>query len=183
MTPEDYDAWYDAPRRHWIGEREWTTVRDALRLQPSQSVLEVGCGTDWFTRRAEASDPELIRLLQRHVLALETKHEGNLVAQVRAVLRSAILSGHAGEEQVAALLSLHKRTTLHRRLVAEGTQFRVLDAECRYHTARQLLEHSALAIAQIAQTFGYAEASVFTRAFRRWSGTRPTRCRKQHRRG
>lgn len=136
----------------------------------------------WLDQPVPQGDPELIRLLQQHVLALETKHEGNLVAQVRAVLRGAILAGHAGEEQVAAMLSLHKRR-LHRRLVAEGTQFRALDAECRYEIARQLLEHSALAIAQIAQTLGYAEASVFNRAFRRWSGTTPTRWREQHSRG
>ena len=103
----------------------------------------------WLDRPMPEGDPELIRLLQQHILALEAKHEGNLVAQVRAVLRSAILAGHAGEEQIAALLSLHKRT-MHRRLVAEGTQFRVLDAECRYDIARQLLEHSALAITEIA---------------------------------
>jgi AraC-like DNA-binding protein len=136
----------------------------------------------FLNRPVPEGDVQLVRLLQQHILALEAKHEGDLVAQVRAVLRSAILSGHAGEEQIAALLSLHKRT-MHRRLVAEGTQFRVLDAECRYDIARQLLEHSALAITEIAAALGYAEASVFTRAFRRWSGTTPTRWREQHRRG
>lgn len=135
----------------------------------------------WLDRPVPEGDAELIRLLQRHILALGAKFEDNLAAQVRAVLRAAILAGHASEEQIAALLSLHKRT-MHRRLVAEGTQFRVLDAECRYDIARQLLEHSALAITEISETLGYAEASVFTRAFRRWSGTTPTRWRDQHRR-
>jgi len=135
----------------------------------------------WLKRPVPEGDVQLVRLLQQHILALETKYEGNLVAQVRAVLRSAILAGHAGEEQIAALLSLHKRT-MHRRLVAEGTQFRVLDAECRYDIARQFLEHSALAINEIAAALGYAESSVFTRAFRRWSGKTPTRWREQNRR-
>ncbi|MCU0966864.1 MAG: helix-turn-helix domain-containing protein [Burkholderiaceae bacterium] len=40
-----------------------------------------------------------------------------------------------------------------------------------------------MAITEIAETLGYAEASVFTRAFRRWSDTTPTRWREQHRRG
>ena len=83
------------------------------------------------------------------------------------------------EEQIAELLSLHRRT-MHRRLIAEGTRFRELDAECRYDIARQLLEHSALAITEIAATLGYAEASVLTRAF--WSGTTPTLWRQRHRR-
>ena len=92
----------------------------------------------WLNQPVPEGDPELIRLLQQHILALGARYEGNLVAQVRAVLRGAILAGQAGEEQIASLLSLHKRT-LHRRLVAEGTQFRALDAECRYDIARQLL--------------------------------------------
>jgi len=136
----------------------------------------------WLDRSIPADDPELIRLLQRQVSTLETKHTGNLVAQVREALRAAILAGYAGEERIAALLSLHKRT-LHRRLVDEGTQFRVLDAECRYDIARQFLEHSDLAIADVAETLGYAETSAFTRAFRRWSGTTPARWRAQYRRG
>jgi AraC-like DNA-binding protein len=136
----------------------------------------------WLSRPIPEADAELIRVLQQHISSLGAKYEGSLAAQVRAILRAAILAGHAGEEQIAALLSLHKRA-MHRRLVAEGTQFRVIDAECRYDIARQLLEHSALPITEIAETLGYAEIAVFSRAFRRWSGTTPTRWREQHRRG
>jgi len=62
VTPEQYDAWYDTPRGRWIGEMEWTAVRDALRLQPSDTVLNVGCGTGWFTRRAESVAARVVGL-------------------------------------------------------------------------------------------------------------------------
>ena len=132
----------------------------------------------WLDRPMPEGDDELIRHLQRYILTLGPKYDGSLAAQVRSVLRAAIVAGQAGEEQIAALFSLHKRT-LHRRLVAEGTQFRVIDGDCRFEIARQLLEGSALPITQIAETLGYAETAVFTRAFRRWSGTTPSLWREQ----
>ena len=36
-----------------------------------------------------------------------------------------------------------------------------------------MLEDTSLDVGQIAEALGYARASAFTRAFRRWSGTTP----------
>jgi SAM-dependent methyltransferase len=54
MNPADYDAWYDTPRGRWIGETEYALAARALAARPGDSLLDVGCGTGWFTRRAAA---------------------------------------------------------------------------------------------------------------------------------
>lgn len=51
MTPVDYDAWYDTPRGRWIGEREYAVASRLLAPQRGDSLLDVGCGTGWFSRR------------------------------------------------------------------------------------------------------------------------------------
>jgi SAM-dependent methyltransferase len=56
MTPAEYDAWYDTPRGRWIGETEFRLLQRQLALQPFESLLDVGCGTGWFTRRFAAGN-------------------------------------------------------------------------------------------------------------------------------
>ena len=51
MTAEEYDAWYRTPRGGWIGEAEYRLLHRLLAPAPGASLLDVGCGTGYFTRR------------------------------------------------------------------------------------------------------------------------------------
>jgi SAM-dependent methyltransferase len=50
MKPAEYDAWYDTPRGRWIGETELRLLAHLLGPLPGLTLLDVGCGTGWFTR-------------------------------------------------------------------------------------------------------------------------------------
>jgi AraC-like DNA-binding protein len=137
---------------------------------------------DWLARRLPEADPELRRLLQKEIDVLEARHGDEFPEQVRSVLRTALVTDHGKADQVAALFSMHSRT-LNRHLNDFGTSFRQLVDEVRFAIARQMLEDSAMDVGQISELLDYADASAFTRAFRRWSGTTPARWRAQNRAG
>ena len=132
----------------------------------------------WLSRPVLEADQELRWEIQEQIDALEARHVGEFPAQVRSVLSSVLLTDDAGVERVAALFSMHRRT-FNRRLAAYGTCFKELADESRFELARQMLEESSYAVGDAADTLGYADASAFIRAFRRWTGTTPAHWRSR----
>jgi ubiquinone/menaquinone biosynthesis C-methylase UbiE len=89
MNPDDYDAWYDTPRGRWIGETEFALLRRLLDVKPGDSILDVGCGTGWFTRHLAGQgpkvtgldhDPEWLTFARAHGGPDEHYVEGNALA-------------------------------------------------------------------------------------------------------
>lgn len=135
----------------------------ALRFPARDLALPVAGADAELHRRAEymarrAGAPDFLQRAYRglRLLMLENRHSGDDLAQ---------------------LLTMHRRT-LNRRLKAEGTTFqRVLD-DLRYEVARDLLANTRVPLDDIAATLGYAAVTPFMRTFRRWSGTTPGQWRR-----
>ncbi len=149
-------------------------LRAPLRFDCEQAAVVFD--KSWLDVPLRSANPQRLKSLEAQARAIEAQATGELPAQVRRVLRRQLLSGGTSMRQVAAELAMHRRT-LDRRLQLHGIAFQALSDEVRYEVARQLLSDTAMPIIAIAQSLHFADASVLTRAFRRWSGMTPSRWR------
>lgn len=68
-------------------------------------------------------------------------------------------------------------STLRRRLDAEGTSFQAIKDDLRRDAAIHYLCNTQLSVSDVAGLLGFQEVSAFRRAFKAWTGTRPTHYR------
>lgn len=83
-----------------------------------------------------------------------------------------------GIDSVAADLGMSTRT-LRRHLDAAGTSYRALLDEVRQALAEEMLTATPLSVSDVAIRLGYAEASTFIHAFKRWTGATPAAYRRE----
>jgi AraC-like DNA-binding protein len=177
----------------WKPTEVWFAHRRPADVNPFRQLFQVPLrfdaeqfallfSTDVLARRLPIADPQLHELLQHEIDAIEVRHHGNFPEQVRSVLRTALLTGHARSDQVAGIFGMHSRT-MHRRLSEFGVGFQQLVDESRFEFAQQLMEDSSLDLARISAMLGYAAPGVFSRAFQRWSGMTPLEWRTARERG
>jgi AraC-like DNA-binding protein/alkylhydroperoxidase/carboxymuconolactone decarboxylase family protein YurZ len=109
--------------------------------------------------------------------------EGPGESEFARKIRAACLNGPerfptAGE--MAGQLGLSLRT-LHRRLAADGLSYQAILDGMRRSLAIELLENTQIAIDQLAERVGFADATSFRKAFKKWTGRSPGDFRLRHR--
>ncbi len=129
----------------------------------------------WMHHVVEGASPGELRYL-----LAEASRAGrcNLVQRVCRALRVLMLQGRNSGDDVAQMLSMHRRT-LNRRLKEEGTTFQAVLDEVRFELARELLDGQNITLDDVAAALGYAGVSPFMRTFRRWTGTTPGQWRRE----
>jgi AraC-like DNA-binding protein len=95
-----------------------------------------------------------------------------LVDEVRRYIVANLREGRCSIEECAAGLDLGVRT-LQRQLAAQDISFYALFDRTRCELALHYLAQDHLSLTEIAALLGYAELSIFSRAFRRWTALSP----------
>ena len=135
-------------------------ARDLHRPLPSANAQV------FLTHRRQLEE-QLLRQ-QHHCIAL----------QVSDLLQRLLPEGEPSRERIASLLNLSP-STLHRRLLAEGTSFKTLLDQTRAALAKNYLVQSERTLLDIAFQLGFSDPSNFFRSFKRWYGVPPGQFRKQ----
>jgi AraC-like DNA-binding protein len=161
LLPKAAPADAEAYRRHF---------RAPARFNQETATLVVPARD--LDLRVAGADPLLRVTLEERIQHLKGAQGSAFSDDIRRLLRTRLTSHRCSAEDIADLLTMHRRT-LSRRLQG-GIGYRALTNEIRFEIARQLLEDSEVSLGQIGAALGYSEASAFTRAFRRWSGQTPT---------
>jgi len=83
----------------------------------------------------------------------------------------------ANIDEIAERLGTSLRT-LHRHLASEGLTYQSLVDDIRRTLAIEYLEHTSMAIEQIAERVGFSDVSNFRKAFKKWTGRAPSDFRR-----
>lgn len=141
-----------------------------------QPRIQIGLPRSFLSLPLMMADPHAVQhaiaQMEKEAQARALRDAPDIVPRVREALRSAS-PGYPDLQAVADRLLISKRT-LVRRLAEAGTTFQSLLDDERHRHALELIQQGSLAMHQIALQLGYTDPAAFTRAFKRWTGRRPS---------
>jgi AraC-like DNA-binding protein len=132
----------------------------------------------WLQHKPLSANALLHRHLQQQADSLRADYPNRWSFMLRILLEQRLPSGEVTAAALASIMGVHERT-LQRRLHAEGTSFHKELEALRRERAMHLLTRNHRSVEDVAAALGYAQATAFARAFKRWTGESP---RQWHRR-
>lgn len=156
-------------------------LRSAFGVTPVRADVpgraELRLDAAWFDLPLPQANPHAFAMAEslcRDLVASRRSRTG--VAEEVRILVAQRLSSGAPMGEVAAALGLSERS-LRRHLTEAGTSYRTVLDEVRRSAAEELLTRPGLTLDDVARELGYAEATSFGAAYRRWTGRTPRAAR------
>lgn len=157
----------------------WATLFGApIRFAARQNALVWNLSQMAMPLRA--ADEAVNRLLLAHAedVCRERLAGGGTPAALRRVLQGLLAADRRPTVEAAASALNTSVRSLQRALDEAGSSFSAERDAVRLALARRYLSHPDLRVETVAARLGFAEAGVFVRAFRRWTGETPARWRR-----
>jgi len=150
----------------------WHAVfRAPMHFGAVQDRLEFACAD--FECHLDDTNPELAEhdeaVLNR---TLELLHPLTWERRVRNAIEKHLPNGVPSADQIAESMHLSLRN-LQRHLADEGCRYDALLDQCQQNLAFAYLQDADASLSEIGLRLGFADASSFNRAFRRWTGLSP----------
>jgi AraC-like DNA-binding protein len=119
------------------------------------------------------------RILQQTCerILTEANNSTGIAAKVYEIVAST--PGHCPTMEFVANRLATSVRTLHRQLRAEKSSFTQVSDDVRCSLAKEYLQTTKLSTEDLAELLGFGDAANFRHAFRRWTGTTPTKFRLQ----
>ncbi|MGN6667929.1 MAG: AraC family transcriptional regulator [Trinickia sp.] len=155
---------------------------DDLRFGEQESYVELAPA---FLELPVIQTPKSLKTFLRNAPAsfiVKYRNPHSLSARVRAALRARPIADWPGADRLASELRIGE-ATMRRKLKREGETYQSIKDALRRDMAIAQLQSGRRTIADIAAAVGFAEPSAFHRAFRKWTGARPTDYRPRDARG
>ncbi|MCZ4271360.1 AraC family transcriptional regulator [Maritalea porphyrae] len=129
---------------------------------------------DWNAIPMPRSNQYLFGALASHAedLLCTLKAADTVRAKVEQILLPLLHTGDVSMETVAKQLN-QSRPTLYRKLKTEGVNFEQIHDQLRKTMALDYLSSRKVSVNETAYLVGFADASSFSRAFKRWTGDSP----------
>lgn len=144
----------------------------------------IGCDSMGYSFRFPAEwlslkiSPEILNPTSRTYPIRDLTAPGDLLSSVESVLRARL--GDARLDVTAAAMACgYNVDTLNRRLSAYGTNISTVLSNLRRENAEAALTKGIESATEIAQRLGYSDATAFSRAFKKWTGSTPTEFKKR----
>ncbi|SCW61586.1 Helix-turn-helix domain-containing protein [Rhizobium mongolense subsp. loessense] len=102
---------------------------------------------------------------------------GDFAGSIKQVISALMNRGRCQLSDVAEAVGLHPRT-LQRYLSESEEEYSDLLAEVRFETALRLMSDPSVRVIDVAYELGYSDPANFTRAFRHWTGLKPSEFRR-----
>ena len=84
MDPANYEAWYHTARGKWISDIEWELLINLLQPDTDTTLLDVGCGTGYFSRRFAGKGLNVTAMDSNQAAVIYARRQGEGIHYLQA---------------------------------------------------------------------------------------------------